>query len=301
MVKTVLFAGLGNRLFQIASAYGLSRKTDTTFGLAIVCDEPAHNIRVSDYEFLYSRVSTECSLDSTSVLPFLQMSVVIDICAKKELKIETQSTFASEYEDFENKPLSEKSVMFGYFQNEKYFSGEQNRKDILALFKEPTECLAGELIFSAVQKYSHLDLDDMYFIHIRMGDYMYPANRGIHFVDLRTYYKRAIEHIRAIDPNAKFVLFTDSPVAYKKLYSNIEGDIIDIIDEKNPVVAFYMMIRCMKGGICANSTFSWWAAWMNNNPRKIVTIPSKWFNDESAYHRGHVLDMDCATTIDVGE
>ena len=127
------------------------------------------------------------------------------------------------------------------------------------------------------------------FIHIRGGDYLEGANRDIHHVDLTNYYLRAIQHF---PENTEYVVFTNDrqyaltqPVLQKIKYT--------IIDEPE-LESLYLMTQC-KGGICANSTFSWWGGFLNKH--HTIILPSKWFVNAPAI-TGDVYFPEC-TLVDV--
>ena len=110
-----------------------------------------------------------------------------------------------------------------------------------------------------------------YFIHVRRGDYL---NSDLYSFDADKYYKLAIQHILSVTPNAHFIIVSDD-IKYCKTYpvfNNIYKTFLDL-----PVLeTLYLMSLCEKGGICANSTFSWWGSYLNENPNKIVLFPEKW-------------------------
>ncbi len=107
-------------------------------------------------------------------------------------------------------------------------------------------------------------------IHVRRGDYV-----GSTFhVDLTKtdYYERAIEMF----PNEHFVVFSDDPAWCKEKWGNDPR--FQIIEGNDEVTDMNLMASC-KHNIIANSTFSWWAAWLNPNPGKTVVCPFEWFYD----------------------
>jgi hypothetical protein len=142
----------------------------------------------------------------------------------------------------------------GYFQRYEYMD----------LIKDE---FIGKLKFntSILEKYP--EISNKIFIHIRGGDYL---TIPYHNVCNKEYYDKAINHF-----NSEFVIFTNDIPYAKTILPNTQ------IIEENELDTLYLMSKA-KGGICANSSFSWWGAYLNSN-RKII-IPSKWVNDETFHH-----------------
>ena len=121
---------------------------------------------------------------------------------------------------------------------------------------------------------------DTCFIHIRGGDYV---NHPLHDVKLAKYYQRSIEKVQNEYGIKKFSIFTnDKPYALQQEFiKNIDYEFVDA----NELESLVLMSEC-KAGICANSSFSWWGAYLN--PSRPICMPSKWFNDPgmnvSGYH-----------------
>ena len=117
-------------------------------------------------------------------------------------------------------------------------------------------------------------------IHVRKGaDYNSSINSGV--CDL-AYYKKGIELISEKIVNPVFYIFSDNPMWVKENFSFIEYKYIDW----NPTTGFgnhldMQLMSNAKHNIIANSTYSWWGAWLNPNKDKIVMAPFIWFNKDS--------------------
>jgi hypothetical protein len=151
---------------------------------------------------------------------------------------------------------SPSTLLVGYFQDYTYV--EPDFADTLVL---PTEVLT-----------RYPDIGSKVFIHVRGGDYL-----GVSAIDvnLDTYVARAITKF----PGASFVIFTnDEPHTLKRPW--LQGLNYTIIRE-NELDTLTLMSKCA-GAICANSTFSWWGAWLNRN--RTIVFPSRWVN-ASARHK----------------
>jgi hypothetical protein len=134
---------------------------------------------------------------------------------------------------------------------------------------------------SVLDKYP--DLQNSFFIHIRGGDYL---NKPFHELCTKKYYQKCLELCK----DETFVVFTnDIPYANKML----EQKQFQIIQESE-VDSLFLMSKC-KGCICANSSFSWWGAYLN--PNRPIYFPSKWFGDSSMDTSGYYF-KGC-TIIDV--
>lgn len=117
-------------------------------------------------------------------------------------------------------------------------------------------------------------------IHIRRGDYIKEDNI-VHYGNICTfeYYKNAINYIEEKIDNPQYYVFSDD-IKYVQENFIIEGAIYvtpDMFDFYEDWYDMCLMSKC-KHNIIANSTFSWWGAWLNQNPSKIVIAPKKWIN-----------------------
>ena len=154
----------------------------------------------------------------------------------------------------------------GYFQTYKYIEELDEN-----LFEFQTKLNIKEL---------ELFQGEIVSIHIRGGDYVTSKKDNNLFGNICTteYYKKAIKYIKQNVENPEFIIFTND----KKYAENIlQGESFKIIDwntGENSFRDMFLMSQC-KHNIIANSSFSWWGAWLNKNSSKIVIAPDKWFND----------------------
>jgi hypothetical protein len=152
----------------------------------------------------------------------------------------------------------------GYYQNERYF--KEYRENILSLFSidESTKNYLTE-------KYSDISFDNTCSIHVRRGNYVERQ----HFHPLQTveYYKRAIS---IIGEKTLFLIFSDDIEWCKINLDFIENKIF--ISGNLDYQDLYLMSMC-NHNIIANSSFSWWGAWLNKHINKKVIYPSHWFNN----------------------
>lgn len=168
-----------------------------------------------------------------------------------------------------------------YFTTEKYFS---NVKDIIRKdFVFKTEIL--ESCKEIVD-----ELDNPIFIHVRRGDF--AANQNAHPICPISYYEKSLKHF---DPSSPVLVFSDD-IEWCKEQDLFKDDrfMISEYNEKYPqtsdtlfgrqqaLVPYYdlcMMSLCA-GGIIANSTMSWWGAWLIENPTQPIVYPNPWFGEQ---------------------
>ena len=139
----------------------------------------------------------------------------------------------------------------GYFQNWRYISDDFISKLVLP------EC----------------HTIDGAFIHIRGGDYV---NNSLHHVDLTSYYKKAVEYFPT---DTHFYIFTND-VQYAKTFTFLSKINHTFVNE-DELMTLTMMSKCTKGGVCANSSFSWWGSFLN--PSRTIIMPGKWFNSSDKW------------------
>lgn len=111
-------------------------------------------------------------------------------------------------------------------------------------------------------------------VHIRRGDYLDPANQAL-FGGISTdaYYEAAMRYIRERYPEARFFFFSDDVAYVREHYA---GAGCEVIDWNEGRYSFYdmMLMSCCRHNICANSTFSFWGARLNDNATKCMIRPS---------------------------
>lgn len=116
-------------------------------------------------------------------------------------------------------------------------------------------------------------------LHIRRGDYvaLSKSKKG-HALCPISYYKKAIENIAQKIHNPRFFIFSDDIQWVKEnLAIKYNAEYIDF-NRDYPERDIILMKHC-KHNIIANSSFSWWGAWLNENPNKIVIAPKRWMNN----------------------
>lgn len=121
-------------------------------------------------------------------------------------------------------------------------------------------------------------------IHLRKGkDYLQSDLMGKNLCGA-DYYMRAIDYIRERVDNPMFYVFTDNPVWLKENIPSFDYTLVDW-NEVSGKRSFrdMQLMSCAKHNIIGNSTFSWWGAWLNPNPNKIVIAPDKFFNVTSDF------------------
>jgi hypothetical protein len=169
----------------------------------------------------------------------------------------------------------------GYFQSAKNFLGFDDK--IKKLFG-PNE----EFISKIYQKYPQLNLENTVSIHIRFGDY--KQNPHIHPSVSKEYLDKALEMIKDYQ---HLFLFGDDQ---EWLSQNFYGENITLINEED-YVDMWIMSLC-KHNIIPNSTFSWWAAFLNKNNNKKIIVPSIWFGPNGPQNYYDMYESDW-TKMDV--
>ncbi|MCP3973307.1 MAG: alpha-1,2-fucosyltransferase [bacterium] len=113
-------------------------------------------------------------------------------------------------------------------------------------------------------------------VHVRRGDYLKLAGSPVLPM---SYYERAVDLIRQWVPDSEFFVFSDDPEwARTNLHLDVRRvEFVDINSEAAPHEDLRLMSSC-KGHIIANSTLSWWGAWLSERPEKCVIAPKYWFS-----------------------
>jgi hypothetical protein len=270
-----VIGGLGNQMFQYAFAIAISRRfpeQQTKITTQAFRGYPLHN------GFEIERIfSTPLSHANYKELlhcgyPFFNYRSW-QICShllpkRKQMCIELFDS------NFRSDVLSRPDYTYydGYWQNEKYFV--DYAEDVRKTFTFPSFDEDNHHVAAFLQS------EESVSIHVRRGDYLgIGAYSGICTID---YYREAILEIkRQCSSVSLFCIFSDDVDWCTRHLSPLMGQtpfkIVDWNKDKNSFRDMQLM-SCCKHNIIANSSFSWWGAWLNSNPNKIVIAPRKWSN-----------------------
>lgn len=163
--------------------------------------------------------------------------------------------------NYEKIKINDKTLLNGYFQSEKYFL--HNRNEILNLYS-PTK----KDLDYIDQKYGKILKYENCSIHVRRGDYL--NLQTYHPLCTMDYYNNAINDI---GEDRLFLVFSDDIEWCKNNFKN--GNFVFVENEKD-YIDLYIMSMC-NSNIIANSSFSWWGAWLNKNKNKKIIAPKNWF------------------------
>ncbi len=163
-------------------------------------------------------------------------------------------------------------VYAGYWQTEKYF--KHIRNDLLSEFRFP----CGEEKYRCFRE-RFLNSVNYVSVHVRRGDYM--AEPDVYGnLSLSGYYNRAMDYMRSRVEHAVFVYFSDDMNWVKNHFSDKDGIFIEAdLFEDYQMWYDMSLMSCCANHIIANSSFSWWGAWLNERGDKIVVAPGKWLYD----------------------
>lgn len=276
MVIVRIWEGLGNQMFQYAYARALKEKgIDVRLDLNETYKETFVNLR--NCEPRTSRIQNfRISIPPLNVDSYGKYAYLCRDTASRKVIFSLSKHSLWKYKFYEEE-LFEYSgkkagirgnyYVKGYFQDERYF--KNIRSILLREFAPRKKIRISKDLRSALEEPESVS------IHIRRGDYV-KLNWALNPV----YYQRAINYIRQVYTNPVFLVFSDD-LEWVKRNIRINNKYI-YVNECNALEDFeelFIMSRC-KANIIANSTFSWWAAWLNKNKEKIVIAPEKWKKDK---------------------
>lgn len=161
----------------------------------------------------------------------------------------------------------------GYWQSEKYFV------DIADLIREDFRIVIAPSAANAAML-QQIKQSNAVALHIRRGNFVnVPEVNKVHGTCSPEYYAAAIAYITERVKDPVFYIFSDD-LGWAKAHLNMQypAVFVDLNDAAHDYEDLRLMQHC-RHQITANSTFSWWGAWLNNNPTKIVVAPKQWFAD----------------------
>jgi hypothetical protein len=267
-VRVGLSGGLGNQLFQYAAGRSLAARLNTSLELDVSHYGAASNKRQFELQPLSAYFTQNQNRPPLQVLQKLHKltkstALLNGLLHRLYSEIEWERDIGY---DPRWTAISHPKYLHGVWMSERYFAEHAHliTQDFAPFLQPPKSEIA---------------------VHIRLTDYLTIANAGKFKGSCdAAYYAKAIAQFCGNDPNASFLIFSDDKQAAKSMLpSKITHRFHDDSGE-TPFDTLMAMAACQHH-IIANSTFSWWAAWLNRNPSKTVIAPRHWFSP--AYERKH--------------
>lgn len=171
---------------------------------------------------------------------------------------------------------TQRCFYYGYWQNEHYFKSIE--EDIRSTFKFNTSKISRETsnLLEKIKESNSISL------HIRRGDYLSKENNRIYGnICTPQYYKKAIEKIKEKVKDPIFIVFSNDPYWVKSNFQLENAVYVNFNNGNNSWQDMFLMSQCQHN-IIANSSFSWWGAWLNKNPHKLVITPYKFTNNKNS-------------------
>lgn len=275
MIIVNIIGGLGNQMFQYATGLSLAMSKNTSLKLDTSGFDKydLHNYSLDNFAI--------SSVKATKLEIFLLKLRKIILLKDSEF-IESKFNFNEDLFDQEN-PV----YLRGYWQSEKYFKSIRDKLVIEFLPKNPISSYSQGILEKIRSSNCSISL------HVRRGDYLLTQNQKIHGVCSLKYYESAITFMEKSFEHPTFFVFSDDiEWAKNNLIFNSSVVWVDGNDSSRNFEDIYLMSCCMHN-VIANSSFSWWGAWLNSNANKKVIAPKAWFQTP----KHDISDLYCSNWI----
>ena len=256
--------GLGNQMFIYAFFLQMRHRfPEVRIDLSDMMHYKAHNgyelhhiFNLPEDEFCWPKWLKK-------LVEFLFFKVIIE----RKQNLETLEAFQCKY----NWPL----IYFkGFYQSERFFKDIEDEVRTAFRFDMNKANDYSRKMAERIQADEHAVS-----FHVRRGDYVSPKfYQRFGTVCQLPYYQEAAKKILSIDPDAHFYIFSDDVKWVKEQLQLPSFTIIEGNKGKDSWQDMMLMSLC-RNHVIANSTFSWWGAWLDNHPEKTVIAPQRWLGD----------------------
>ena len=249
MIISKIQGGIGNQMFQWAFGKSLSLRYQKEYYI--------------ETSFYFNQLLRNFELEKFN----------IKLKNISEIKLQTNLNFLRLIDSFEFQEIlvdkNQNYYLDGYWQSEKYF---QDIKDQISKDFSPE--------INTIDQLKKYILNKTISLHIRRTDYV--TSNGYHPVQTIDYYNKALEIIGEYD---KLIIFSDD-IEWCKY--NLKFKNMVFCEIKNDLHQLWLMSLC-KDNIIANSSFSWWGAWLNKNTNKKVIAPKLWFGQQTNINDSDII------------
>ena len=275
MIVVSMKGGLGNQLFQYAIGRRLSLARGCQLGLDLAWyDDPEVRLGTTPRKYELGQFNIAASRAAKSDVERIRSIGSRSFRGRSTLAragilrprgwIRERTPFR--FDSFVA-AAGDESYLDGYWQAARYFSDIDDviRADLA--FEQPATA-------ETVRQLTQIEASTSVGVHVRRGDY--TTSQSHHPLCSAAYYQRAMERLLSRVPDAKFFVFSDDPRWAADNIARIGPlEVVAHNDNESGYEDLRMFAAC-RHHVIANSTFSWWGAWLNPRPGKIVIAPDRW-------------------------
>lgn len=275
MIITNLIGGLGNQMFQYAAGLALSLELGTSLAISVDMFESYDLHHGFELERVFGIATPQADPASLRRLIGLRSSPLARRVLAKVPALDFfcgQHFLAERYNTTTDQFFSMPSdtYLHGYWQSDRFFGRHSDRVREALVFAEAPDKLNKEVLAQIADGPSVS-------VHVRRGDYLNAKNAAIYNKCTPEYFLSSMALMQKRFGALKFFVFSDDP-SWTANFFDRKGFDFNIVAH-NRGVASYNDMRLMSAcdhHIIANSTFSWWGAWLNPKPNKLVIAPHEW-------------------------
>lgn len=284
MICISICGGLGNQMFQYAAGFALATRLTARLVLDISWfskrrgeNETPRTFALDIFPFIKEQIAqdaVELRLNSAPLSLLERM--------KKKFLAESDKAPRITEREIPNLEIFHKLTapleLTGYWQNEAFFLDVATLVRHFFTFsplQSAGQCLANDIIARP----------NSVSVHVRRGDYANNAHtNAVHGLCSDKYYAAAINHIKVHAPDSHIYIFSDDPAWVRENFDTqaLPFTVVDLHTENEAHHDMHLMSLC-RHHIIANSSFSWWGAWLSNNAG-IKIAPKRWVVDPSMSH-----------------
>lgn len=280
MIITRIMGGLGNQMFQYAIGRSLSLSTEQELRLDLT-DMERYKLRGFALPQFRIEAGVAREWDIPKKRRGLRGLLVRALALHRNVVRVDERTFSFDPEILLTKG---EAYLCGYWQSEKYFS--RNAQALRSDFQ-----LSGDMSSLRQSLLQRIRQENSVSVHVRRGDYVTnPAANAIHGTCEPEWYAAAMSRMEERFGDVTYFVFSDDPVwAREKIKSRQRMVFIEPQTDSRDAEDMHLMAAC-RCHIVANSSFSWWGAWLGRSPDKHVVAPLRWFRDPNKDTRDLIPD-----------
>jgi len=277
LIIVKLMGGLGNQMFQYAAArrlahhHGVELKLDLSF-----LEENTEVITRRKYELghlnITAAIATRAEVAEYTRKPRHVLARILDRCTGRTESLPSYIREAS----FDFWPglleAPDNSYLDGYWQSDRYF------RDIGGLLREEFQVVTAQDQWNK-EMVERITGENAVSLHVRRGDYVSDkATSEFHGTCSLKYYHDAVTAVTGSLPSPTFFVFSDDQAWVKANLGLPKGTVYMDHNPPDKGCEDLRLMKLCRHFIIANSSFSWWGAWLGNAPEKMVIAPRNWFN-----------------------